>query len=334
MPGAVRERDHVHPFGERSFRCSRGTDGAARLTAIRADTNGDSNERSIVRGFGRAARGTRRASLRVGVRRSTPGHAETPPHRSIDPAGRDHRRRRGTQHVDAREPARRPVCRATRLLEHTYIKEGPGGGCRGHVPERPERETRFTYPGAVSFPALTRTTPSPRCTTPSRRGTSGRVPDRRRRAGPATDARHPRASWPRDAVYAAGTPVVIVVMVVVGGVIKVVVPVIVAIDQAPAALGGRLRGHSADGLLGGCQRIAGTREDWPGGARTLTPREPTREPNGTIWSGPSSIRTATRSGSASPSQDHYSPALLRVSSHRQLPTGKAKSTASRPRSRP
>ena len=25
--------------------------------------------------------------------------------------------------------------------------------------------------------------------------------------------------------------------------------------------------------------IAGTRGDWPGGARTLTPREPTREPN-------------------------------------------------------
>ena len=84
----------------------------------------------------------------------------------------------------------------------------------------------------------------------------------------------------------------------------VVVPVIVAIDQAPAALGGRLREHSADGLLGGCQRIAGTREDWPGGARTLTPREPTREPNGILWSGPSSIRTASRSGSASPSQDH------------------------------
>ena len=53
-------------------------------------------------------------------------------------------------------------------------------------PERPERETRFKYPGAVSFPALTRMTPSPRCTTPSRRGTSRRVPDRRRRAGPAT----------------------------------------------------------------------------------------------------------------------------------------------------
>ena len=119
-------------------------------------------------------------------------------------------------------------------------------------------------------------TPSPRCTTPSRRGTSRRVPDRRRRAGPATDARHPRASWPRDAVYAAGTPVVIVVVVVVGGVIKVVVPVIVAIDQAPAALGGRLREHLADGLLGGCQRIAGTREDWPGGAWTLTPRDPAR----------------------------------------------------------
>ena len=28
--------------------------------------------------------------------------------------------------------------------------------------------------------------------------------------------------------------------------------------------------------------IAGTREDWPGGARTLTPRESTREPNGTL----------------------------------------------------
>ena len=31
--------------------------------------------------------------------------------------------------------------------------------------------------------------------------------------------------------------------------------------------------------------IAGTREDWPGGARTLTPRESTREPNGTLWFG-------------------------------------------------
>ena len=31
--------------------------------------------------------------------------------------------------------------------------------------------------------------------------------------------------------------------------------------------------------------IAGTREDWPGGPRTLTPREPTREPNGTLWFG-------------------------------------------------
>ena len=29
--------------------------------------------------------------------------------------------------------------------------------------------------------------------------------------------------------------------------------------------------------------IEGTREDWPGGARTLTAREPTREPNGTFW---------------------------------------------------
>ena len=31
--------------------------------------------------------------------------------------------------------------------------------------------------------------------------------------------------------------------------------------------------------------IKGTREDWPGGARTLTPRYPTREPNGTFWFG-------------------------------------------------
>ena len=31
--------------------------------------------------------------------------------------------------------------------------------------------------------------------------------------------------------------------------------------------------------------IAGTRRDWPGGPRTLTPREPTREPNGTLWFG-------------------------------------------------
>ena len=31
--------------------------------------------------------------------------------------------------------------------------------------------------------------------------------------------------------------------------------------------------------------IEGRREDWPGGARTLTAREPTREPNGTFWFG-------------------------------------------------
>ena len=32
--------------------------------------------------------------------------------------------------------------------------------------------------------------------------------------------------------------------------------------------------------------IAGTREDWPRGARTLTPHDPTREPNGrTLWFG-------------------------------------------------
>ena len=32
--------------------------------------------------------------------------------------------------------------------------------------------------------------------------------------------------------------------------------------------------------------IAGTRKDWPGGAQTLMPRDPTREPNGRIlWFG-------------------------------------------------
>ena len=31
--------------------------------------------------------------------------------------------------------------------------------------------------------------------------------------------------------------------------------------------------------------IRGRREDWPGGARTLTPRDPTREPNGSLWFG-------------------------------------------------
>ena len=31
--------------------------------------------------------------------------------------------------------------------------------------------------------------------------------------------------------------------------------------------------------------IEGRREDWLGGARTLTPREPSREPNGTLWFG-------------------------------------------------
>lgn len=32
--------------------------------------------------------------------------------------------------------------------------------------------------------------------------------------------------------------------------------------------------------------IEGTRTDWPGGARTLTPRNPSREPNGqTFWFG-------------------------------------------------
>ena len=154
MPGAVRERDHVHPFGERTFRCSRGTDGAARLTAIRADTNGDSNERSIVRGFGRAARGTRRASLRVGVRRSTPGHARPlltgVLTRQVEITG-------GAEapiHVDAREPARRPVCRATRLLEHTYIKEGPGGGCRGHVTGETRTRDAVHVPGSSIVPGV------------------------------------------------------------------------------------------------------------------------------------------------------------------------------------
>ena len=31
--------------------------------------------------------------------------------------------------------------------------------------------------------------------------------------------------------------------------------------------------------------IEGRREDWPGGARTLTPRAPTRDPNGSFWFG-------------------------------------------------
>ena len=31
--------------------------------------------------------------------------------------------------------------------------------------------------------------------------------------------------------------------------------------------------------------IAGWRGDWPGGPRILMPREPTREPNGTLWFG-------------------------------------------------
>ena len=37
--------------------------------------------------------------------------------------------------------------------------------------------------------------------------------------------------------------------------------------------------------------IAGTREDWPGGAQTLTPRDPTREPNGRLWFGAEPTRT-------------------------------------------
>ena len=31
--------------------------------------------------------------------------------------------------------------------------------------------------------------------------------------------------------------------------------------------------------------IAGRREDWPGGAKTLTPLDASREPNGTFWFG-------------------------------------------------
>ena len=38
--------------------------------------------------------------------------------------------------------------------------------------------------------------------------------------------------------------------------------------------------------------IAGRRGDWPGGPRTLTPREPTREPNGTFWFGGPSLDPA------------------------------------------
>ena len=46
--------------------------------------------------------------------------------------------------------------------------------------------------------------------------------------------------------------------------------------------------------------IAGTREDWPGGAQTLTPRDPCRKPNRRIiCSGPSSTRPGARCGSGS-----------------------------------
>ena len=31
--------------------------------------------------------------------------------------------------------------------------------------------------------------------------------------------------------------------------------------------------------------ISGRRDDWPDGARTLTPRKSSREPNGTLWFG-------------------------------------------------
>lgn len=31
--------------------------------------------------------------------------------------------------------------------------------------------------------------------------------------------------------------------------------------------------------------VVGRREDWPGGENSLTPREPTRESNGTLWFG-------------------------------------------------
>ena len=46
--------------------------------------------------------------------------------------------------------------------------------------------------------------------------------------------------------------------------------------------------------------IAGRRGDWPGGPQTLTPREPTREPNGTLWFGAEFDPAGARSGSGSP----------------------------------
>ncbi len=47
--------------------------------------------------------------------------------------------------------------------------------------------------------------------------------------------------------------------------------------------------------------IAGTREDWPRGTRTLTPHDPIREPNGrTLWFGagldPDGEQEGVRSG--------------------------------------
>lgn len=103
------------------------------------------------------------------------GGAEAP--NTLTPENRNHDRRPGSA---TRTPG--DTTAGTHLYKGRTRRQLPPG----MQPERPERETRFKYPGAVSFPALTRMTLSPRCTTPSRRGTSRRVPDRRRRAGPAT----------------------------------------------------------------------------------------------------------------------------------------------------
>ena len=54
--------------------------------------------------------------------------------------------------------------------------------------------------------------------------------------------------------------------------------------RTTAALGAN-RSPARCGSSGPKIVIAGTREDWPGGVQTLTPRDPTREPNGTFWFG-------------------------------------------------
>ena len=72
--------------------------------------------------------------------------------------------------------------------------------------------------------------------------------------------------------------------------------------------------------------IAGTREDWPGGVRTLIPREPTREPNGTLWFG-AEIRPH---GEAAPGRD---PDARRLARRQPGPPGKPRRGGARPEAR-